>query len=499
MNSQPTKKDLNSAGSKRALYAALKSHDSRFDGQVFVGVSSTGIYCRPVCRVKTPKIENCTFFATAAEAECAGYRPCLLCRPETAPGASTMDAAANLARRAANLIRETYTDPQSIERLAARLGYTDRHLRCVFETEFSVSPAQYLQTCRLHLAKALLTDSGLPVSSVAAAAGFGSVRRFNEVFKRHYRMTPSALRKQKGAPASAHGGIVFRLDYRPPYRFNDVLAFFRDRQIEGVERIDGTSYERIVRISANGKECIGWLRVENDEAHNALLVTIDEGLLSHTSQILARIRRQFDTDSDPNAVMEGIASLDDAVPGAVKPGTRVPGCFDPFETAMRAILGQQVTVAFANTLAARIAKAFGKPVDLGREGLGFSFPTAYDIAAIPSIEDAFGELGVIRSRSRVIAEIARGLEAGTLDFSSGAVVVDQLERLLAMKGIGQWTADYMAMRIFSDPDIFLAGDVGIKHALPDLSPKERLALAEQWRPWRSYATLSLWNSLNEKG
>ncbi|MEI3377336.1 MAG: AlkA N-terminal domain-containing protein [Coriobacteriales bacterium] len=495
MNSSSQDK-LNNESHKRALYAALKAHDARFDGQVFVGVSSTGIYCRPICRVKVPKYENCTFFATAAEAEQAGYRPCLLCRPEIAPGASIADASANLSRRAATLIRENCTRPQGVEQLAARLGYTDRHLRRVFEEEFAVSPAQYLQTCRLHLAKSLLTESNLSVSAVARASGFGSTRRFNDVFKRHYRMTPSELRKHKGTRKPIDEGIVFRLGYRPPYRFDDLLAFFRMRQIEGVERIDDSSYERAVRLEDEGTEHIGWLRVKNDEKKNALIVIMSESLLPVTSQVLERVRHMFDIDSDPSTIHEAIASLDEIIPGAAKPGTRVPGCFDPFETAVRAILGQQVTVAFANTLAARVARSFGTPIELGRDGLSYAFPTHHDILAIPVIEDAFGELGVIKTRSRVIAEIAHALDTGDIDFGRGAIVDEQREKLLALKGIGPWTADYMALRIFGHPDVFLEGDAGIKHALPDTTPKERLALAEQWRPWRSYANLCLWNSLN---
>ena len=289
---------------------------------------------------------------------------------------------------------------------------------------------------------------------------------------------------------------VFRLTYKPPYRFDDLLAFFRMRQIEGVEWIDDSSYERVVRIEDEGTEHIGWLRVENDEGTSELVVTMSESLLPVTSQVLERVRHMFDTDSDPSAIHEAIASLDEVVPGAAKPGTRVPGCFDPFETAMRAVLGQQVTVAFANTLAARIARSFGMPVELDRDGLSYSFPTYRDILDIPVIEDGFGELGVIKTLSRVIADMARALDAGEIDLSSSAVADEQREKLLALKGIGPWTADYMALRIFGHPDVFLEGDAGIKHALPGTTPKERLALAEQWRPWRSYANLCLWNSLS---
>ena len=309
-------------------------------------------------------------------------------------------------------------------------------------------------------------------------------------------MTPSELRKQKGARRSVDEGIVFRLGYRPPYRFDDLLAFFRMRQIEGVERIDNASYERVVRLADEGIEHVGWLRVENDEKKNALIVTMSESLLPMTSQVLERVRSMFDTDSDPSAIHEAIASLNEVVPGAAKEGTRVPGCFDPFETAVRAILGQQVTVTFANTLAARIARSFGTPIELGRDGLSYAFPTHHDILASPSIEDGFGKLGVIKTRSRVIAEIARALDEGDIDFSHGAIVAEQREKLLALKGIGPWTADYISLRVFNDPDVFLEGDAGIKHALPDTTPKERLTLAEQWRPWRSYANLCLWNSLS---
>lgn len=305
-------------------------------------------------------------------------------------------------------------------------------------------------------------------------------------------MPASETRAQSESTA---GDTVFHLGYRPPYRFDDLLTFFRMRQIEGVERIDDSSYERVVRLEDEGIEHVGWLRVENDEKKNALIVTMSESLLPVTSQVLERVRHMFDTDSDPSAIHEAIASLDEMVPGAAKEGTRVPGCFDPFETAVRAILGQQVTVAFANTLAARIARTFGTPVALGRDGLSYAFPSRRDILAIPSIEDGFGELGVIKTRSRVIAEIARALDAGDIDFSHGAIVAEQREKLLALKGIGPWTADYMALRIFGHPDVFLEGDAGIKHALPDTTPKERLALAERWRPWRSYANLCLWNSL----
>lgn len=548
---------------RRAIYALFESGESRFDGQVFVGVSSTGVYCRPVCRVRMPKFENCAFFRTAAEAERAGYRPCMLCRPELAPGVAAVDARASLARRAAALLRERCSTGEGVETLAGRLGYTDRHLRRAFEDEFGVSPVQYLQTCRLLLAKSLLTDTRLPVSEVARASGFGSVRRFNRVFRDRYRLTPTQLRKRR-LPAESGEGVSFYLAYRKPYEFERLLGFFRARQLEGVELIDADSYTRAVRIEgaqplavagagaasmANGRDhggtrdaeratadphdmaadahavlrssrrarssgdsagsLVGWVRVTDDPEHSRLAVRMSESLVPAISQVAARLRRQFDTDCDPKAVYDGVRSLDDIVPGAAVPGTRVPGAFDPFEISVRAVLGQQISVQAANKLAARIAEAYGTPVDFGEDvargasvgdadrtcGLRFLFPTARDFLAMSPIEDALGQLGVIKARSRTIRELARLFTDGELDFGPGADISQQMERLLAVKGIGPWSANYIAMRALGYTDAFLEKDAGIKHALPDLSPDERLAAAEAWRPWRAYANLCLWNSL----
>lgn len=483
---------------KRAVYAAFVSGDARFDGQVFVGVSSTGIYCRTVCTAKTPKYENCTFFRTAAEAEAAGYRPCLTCRPEVAPGMSSVDARTNLARRAALMIREDCASRLSVEELAGRLGYTGRHLRRAFVDEYGVTPSQYAQTCRLLLAKSLLTDSDLTVARVAEASGFGSVRRFNDAFREHYRLTPTDLRKRGRSEAGASGTITVKLGYRPPYRFDELLAFFRERVLQGVELVDDGSYTRAVRIPGpDGAVSQGWVRVMDDSRKNCLVVTMSDSLVACVPQVVGRIRRMFDVDCDPSAVLAGLASLDEAVPGALKEGTRLPGCFDAFETTCRAVLGQQITVAAANKQAARIVERYGRPVETGIEGVGRVWPTPAEILLLNPIEAALGELGVIRTRSRVIAELARMHEDGELNLRPGAIVEDQMRRLLETKGIGPWTANYIAMRAMSHPDAFLEADAGVKHALPDLTPAQRLDLAEGWRPWRSYAVVSLWNSLND--
>lgn len=480
---------------KRAVYEAFASGDSRFDGQVFVGVSSTGIYCRTVCTAKVPKYENCTFFRTAAEAEAAGYRPCLTCRPEIAPGLSPVDAKASLARRAATMIRERCTAPDGIEATAAKLGYTGRHMRRAFADEYGVTPSQYAQTCRLLLAKALLTDSDLPVSLVAEASGFGSVRRFNDVFKEHYRLTPTDLRKRGKAEAPPSGIIKVCLGYRPPLRFAELLSFFRERALEGVEVVGEKSYMRAVRLEGPDGFASGWLRVEDDPKRNRLVVAMSESLAPCVPQVVARVRRMFDVDCDPQAIARGLAPLENAIPGSVREGTRLPGCFDPFETACRAVLGQQVSVAAANKLATRIVGRYGVPIETRIEGLAQVFPAPAEILMLNPIEDALGEFGVIKTRSRVIAEIARMLESGELEFGPSALVDEQVENLLSIKGIGPWTANYIAMRAMSHPDAFLEADAGVAHALPGMTPKERLEAAEAWRPWRSYAVIGLWNSL----
>lgn len=286
------------------------------------------------------------------------------------------------------------------------------------------------------------------------------------------------------------------LEYQPPYRFDQLLNFFRVRALVGVEQIGANYYARTVRMPLEeSRDITGWLRVENDEAHNRLVLTVSDSLTCALSQVAARVRLQFDTDCDPHTIHDGLASLDKVVPGANVLGTRVPGCFNPFETSMRAVLGQQISVAAANKLAARVVEAYGTPIETDIEGLTHLPPTPHEICSLENIEDAFGNLGIIKTRSRTIAEIARMACAGELDLSAGAPAQSQIETLLAIKGIGPWSANYIAMRALSYPDAFLETDAGIKHALPDYTPKQRLELAEQWRPWRSYANICLWNSL----
>lgn len=521
-----------------ALYRALVARDARFDGHFFVGVSSTGIYCRPVCRARTPRRPNCTFYRTAAQAEAAGFRPCLLCRPERAPGTSTLEARSDLARQAAQILQDTCGDGLSLEDLARRLGCSSRHLRRVFVDAYGVSPAAHLRTCRLLMAKQLLTDTALSVADVAMASGFGSVRRFNDVFRERYRLSPTALRAQRrrlpgtdeGGPArrAAPDGVTLGLGYRPPYRWDDVLRFLEARAIPGVEAVRrapaadgdageaGGEYARTVRVVAgDGTPRAGWVRVGNDPRSHVLTVTLAPSLLPVLPQVLARVSHLFDLSCDPRIVADALdPALNHVRPGAFRAGTRVPGCFDAFEMAARAILGQQVNVQAARTLAGRVAAndALGTAIDTGITGLTRLFPTPETIAALSApgeVEDRLGPLGITRTRARSLLAIAQGIADGPLALDPRADPARAVAALQAIPGVGPWTANYLAMRALGWPDVFLETDIGIRRALappaeaaPPSSratrrpaPTELRAMAEAWRPWRSYATVSLWNSL----
>lgn len=480
-----------------ALYAAFIAKDSRFDGRFFVGISSTGIYCRPVCRARQPKAENYTFYATAAQAEQEGYRPCLLCRPELAPGTSITDATARLAHKAARVLEEKCGTGEGLEEIAGSLGCTDRHLRRVFTKEYNVTPLQYLQTCRLLLAKGLLTDTNLNVIDVAMASGFGSLRRFNDVFKKNYQLTPMSLRKQTVTEKQRAGGITLALGYRPPYCWEEMLKFLAGRAIAGVEVVKDSEYLRTVHLkNAKGKYISGWLRVGHKPEKNALSVTVSETLLPVLPQVLARIKRLFDLYCNPHAIYETLKAMNHIRQGLCVPGIRVPGCFDAFEMAVRAVLGQQISVKSASTLAARMVRQYGIPIQTGIEGLTHAFPLPEAIIALDgSIENHLGSLGVIGTRARTIYELAQKITQEEIDLSACLHPEKEIKKLMDIQGIGSWTAQYIAMRAMEWPDAFLETDAGVKKALQPYTSKELLIMAESWRPWRSYATINLWNSL----
>jgi AraC family transcriptional regulator of adaptative response / DNA-3-methyladenine glycosylase II len=483
----------------KACYAAMQSHDARFDGRFFCGVSSTGIYCRPICRVRLPKEANCSFFPSAAAAEAAGYRPCLRCRPELAPGLAPVDSVARLARSAALIIEEDCLTSRKISDLAAILGITDRHLRRVFFTEYGVSPVQYLQTKRLLLAKSLLTDTRLTVTDVAMAAGFGSIRRFNDLFKGRYRLTPSRLRNNSQSLAENNEQITLSLGYRPPYVWDNLLSFLAARAVPGVESVDENAYRRTVSIRKGETVHYGWISVANRPKENALSVTLAPTLFPVLPQVLARIRHLFDLNCSPEKVYEKLVTMNELAPNICVPGMRLPGCFDSFEMGVRAVLGQQITVKAARTLAMRLAAAFGEKTAAPFAGLAFTFPQPDKICALEDqIENHLGPLGITGAKARSILALAKALTDGSITLAYGTDPGREMEKLSKLPGFGPWTVQYLAMRALGWPDAFLHTDYGVKKALFGMKAEEILNLSEAWKPWRSYATVNLWNSLGQE-
>ena len=471
-----------------SCYRALQAHDRRFDGKFFVGVSSTGIYCRPVCTVRSPRPENCRFFASAAAAEVEGYRPCLRCRPELAPGNAGVDAAARLAQAAVSLIENGILDDGGIEALAARIGVTSRHLRRIFDTEFGVSPVEYAQTQRLLLAKRLLTDTALPVTEVALASGFASVRRFNALWKERYRMPPSRLRRD-GAARALPVRLNFELAYRPPYDWESMLAFLAARAIAGVEEVRADAYRRTLAIAQRDVVHAGWIEVRRAPRKSALAVGVSPSLARVTPAVLALVKQAFDLSCDPALVA---AALGDLAKG--HPGLRVPGSFDGFELAVRAVVGQQITVRGARTLLGRIVAAFGEaaPELIDADGPARLFPTPARIAAC----DARGlvRLGITGARARTLVVLARAVAAGALRLAPGGDVDATVRALEALPGVGPWTAQYIALRALAWPDAFPASDLVVLKALGETRPARALIRSEAWRPWRAYAVLHLWRN-----
>ena len=479
-------------------YRAVCARDARFDGVFFVAVTTTGIYCRPVCRVKLPQEKNCTFFPSAAAAEAAGFRPCLRCRPELAPGLAPADAPARLARSAALMMDEDSLTDRSLADLAATLGISDRHLRRVFAAEYGVTPVQYLQTQRLLLAKSLLTDTRLSVTDVAMTAGFGSIRRFNDLFRTRYRLAPGRFRNCTVAPDTDHDAITLLLAYRPPFAWDGLLSFLSDRAVPGVEGVGEGAYRRTAAIAKGDTTHSGWLSVAHRPERNALAVTVAGTLLPVLPQVLARVRHLFDLTCEPATVFEKLATMETVAPGIRVPGIRLPGSFDPFEMAVRAVLGQQVTVKGARTLAGRLAATFGEEIETPFPELNRTFPLPGRICSLdPPIEDRLGPLGVTGARARSILALARGLTDRSITLSAGCDPDTARERLGRLPGFGPWTVNYVAMRALGWPDAFLATDHGVKRALARVPAQQREALARSWRPWGSYATITLWESLGK--
>src|SRR5450759_1225386 len=482
----------------RRCYSALKARDARFDGRFFVAVSTTGIYCRPVCTARIPGRDRCSFYANAASAERAGYRPCLRCRPELAPGQAPVDAVRTAARWAVARIEAGALNEGDLERLAAEYGISSRQLRRVVETEFGVTPVELAQTRRLLLAKQLLTDSALCMTEVAFASGFSSVRRFNHLFKTRYGLNPTALRRQ-GKPEAHADVITLKLAYRPPLDWPRLVAFLVSRGASGVECAQGQRYLRTASLDAGGTTYRGWFAAQPLPQQNALRLEISASLMPALAPLLARVRRLFDLDANPRIIEEHLAR-DPRLRPIVRrqAGLRVPGAFDGFELALRAVLGQQVSVRGASTLFGRFAAAFGEPALLDAkaapgDALTFFAPTAARVAQASPRE--LIALGLTKARTETIRALARTVADDELRLEPGVDVDETIQSLQALPGIGAWTAHYIAMRALGYPDAFPHADLGLMKALGLRKAGDMLAAAEPWRPWRAYAAHHLWASL----
>ena len=469
-------------------YAAFVARDRRFDGWFFMGVSSTGIYCRPMCPVRAPKAMNCSFYASAAAAEQAGFRPCLRCRPELAPGHGLMDMSSRLAQAAARLIDDGFLNGRNLLALAARVGVTDRHLRRIFEAEFGVSLLAYVQTQRLLIAKRLLTDTGLSMAEVALASGFGSVRRFNDVFQAQYGLNP--LRLRKAVHVSGASTLRFELSYRPPFSWRGVLDFLAHRCIAGVEQVGADSYVRAMEIEQGGKRFTGWVSVTHAPQRHALLVTLSASLQAVIVAVLGRLRRLFDTGCRPDLVDEHLGAL-----AADLPGMRVPGAVDGFEIAVRAVVGQQISVAYARVVLGRMAERFGASVDDTPPGIARAFPTAEAMARLAA-QDLI-DTGIIRIRAEAIIAMAREVAAGRIVLEPLVPLDETLSALRHIRGIGEWTVQYIAMRALGWPNAFPQGDAVLKKHLGCATVTQLNEHASQWAPWRAYATVHLWRQREE--
>jgi AraC family transcriptional regulator of adaptative response / DNA-3-methyladenine glycosylase II len=480
-----------------ACYRAIASRDARFDGRLFVGVRTTGIYCRPICPARTPRRENVRFFLSAAAAQGAGFRPCLRCRPESAPDCGAWRGASAAVSRALRLIEAGALDDADVGGLAERVGVGERQLRRLFHDHLGASPIAVAQTRRVLLAKQLIHQTRLPMTQVALAAGFSSVRRFNETFHRLYDRPPIALRRA-GSSGESDGGAwtALTLPFRPPYDWDALIDFLAARAIAGVETATPRLYCRSIRLGGE----TGLLRVAPG-AGDRLAVAIRFPRVSALPAILARVRRIFDLSADPQAIAEHLGRDLDLAPRLLaRPGLRVPGAWDGFELAIRAILGQQISVAAATGLARRIVRDWGEalPQSLsgGAPGVTHVFPSAQTLAMAD-----LSQLPMPRARSRALSALARAAADDHSLFEPAATAEDAVRRLRALPGIGEWTAQYIALRALREPDAFPAADIGLQRALADAdgvrpSTAGLLARAEAWRPWRGYAALHLWTTPN---
>ncbi|HYF36258.1 MAG TPA: AlkA N-terminal domain-containing protein [Prosthecobacter sp.] len=471
-----------------ACYEASRARDARFDGVFFMGVKTTGIYCRPVCPARTPKEASCVFFGTAAAAESAGFRACLRCRPELAPGRPGQSLAEAVLRR----LQESAVEGTRIGDLEDELGLGARQVRRLLKETFGINAVQAMQTQRLLLARQLLEQTAQPISEVALAAGFRSLRRFNAVFKERHACDPSGWRRSQ-RPNHEDGEIHLRLSYRPPLAWEALMDYFRSRLVPGVEEIVGQEYRRTVRLGGEA----GWLRVWPEDGRAVLNVAVAPSLSRRLGAVQTRLRRMFDLDAQPVAIAEALGE-DPLLAEVMRrhPGLRVGGAWDAFELAVRAVLGQQITVAAATTLSGRLTKSLGEAVVTPFANLHHLAVTAETLA--DAGVDELCRLGLVSARAAALRHLAEWSLRGGFKFPVGSDHDAVVQRLVELPGIGPWTAHYIAMRALRYPDAFPAADLGLRKAVGGsemASAKETERRAEAWRPWRAYAAIALWKSL----
>jgi len=464
---------------------ARLSRDPRFDGKFFIGVVGSGVYCRSICPAPTAKEKNVRYFATAAAAAEAGFRPCLRCRPECSPGTPAWLGTSNTVSRALRLIGESGLEDGGVEVLAARLGVGSRHLRRLFLKHLGATPTAVAHTRRLHFAKKLIDETSLPMTQIALASGFGCVRRFNDGIRKVYHRTPTQIRRlARQTKVQPENQYLFRLRFRPPYNWKGMLAFLAARATPGVEVVEGGCYRRSISLNGN----YGYFEISLDVANNALAARVQFGDPRSLFFITERIRSMFDLNADWAAIVQTLKTdplL--AVRLEAEPGLRVPGCWNGFELAVRAILGQQVSVKGATTLAGRLVKTFGQAFSAAG-GITHVFPQPRTL-----VDANFAGVGLPGARAETIRALARAVCDGRLNFDGVVDSSDFLARLGEIPGIGKWTAQYVAMRALGEPDAFPSSDLGLLRALSLTSTRDLERRAEAWRPWRAYAAVYLWN------
>ena len=472
---------------------ARLSRDARFDGVFFTAVLSTRIYCRPVCPARPPKPENVQYYPSAAAAQAQGFRPCLRCRPELAPGNHLGLQGEHLVSRALKLINEGFLAEQSLDALAERLNVGARQLRRLFVQYLGAPPIAVHATQRLLFAKQLLTETHLSITEVAMASGFGSVRRFNAAFAQANHAEPRAFRRS--TKTLANKGLILRLGYRPPYDFSAVLAFLKTRALPGIERVDEHSYQRVFGTP----DSPAWLRISTWPGQQAALkLELLNVQPSHLLGVVTRVRRMFDLDAAPLAISHTLSASPLLAPLIERyPGLRLPGGWDGFEVAVRAVLGQQVSVAAARTLASRIVQRYGTAIEApGTSGLDRLFPSPEGLVAAD-----LGQMGVTKARVATIQGVARALMEGRVDFCIEQPLERFIHNWVQLPGIGQWAAHYIDMRVLKHPDAFPAADLILRRqanpSAGSITPQALQTLAESWRPWRAYSVMYLWRAATD--